>query len=204
MKNKNLFLQVLIRILKKSKLRTLLLLIIFFSFNTAAWFIYATKIDVGIGARIAAWDISFITGEEEIVQNIRFNVPNIYPGMDTYYKTLSITNRGEANAIVSYEIKSVRILDNVYTVNDEVTSELLNQSLRTDYPFKITIGVSDYEIVPTAAAEFYFSVIWEYESGNDELDTFWGMQAYDFNSLNPDEDSIEINLSVKAIQNKIN
>lgn len=197
----NIFFEIIKRLFKKTKIRTLLLLIVLLSLNTTAWFIFATKVDTGIGAKIVAWNVSFVTGEEELLEYINFKIDNIYPGMEKYTQKIEVTNKGETEANLSYEIEKVRILDSEYVVNNTtVTSIDLLSSLTNDYPFKIKLGVSKDEIKPEENAYFYVEVSWDYDSGNDEQDSYWGNRAYDFSELNPDKDSIELNLIVSAIQ----
>ena len=52
MNNKVTFLEIIKRLLKKFKLRTLLMLAILLSCNTFAWFIYATKVSNNISAYV--------------------------------------------------------------------------------------------------------------------------------------------------------
>jgi len=201
MKN-SIFIQVLIRVFKKAKLRTFLMLIILLSFNSVAWFIYATKVENGISAKIVAWNVSFVTGEDELLEYINFKVDNIYPGMEEYTERIDVTNSGDTNASLKYEIENARILDNYYEVSDTVTSPTLLNSLSNEYPFKIRIGVSKDIIAPNESAYFYVSVSWPYESGDDALDTYWGNEAYDFHEKNKDKESIELNLVISAVQEK--
>jgi len=192
--------QILTRVFKKSKLRTLLMLIILLSFNTTAWFIYATKVENGISAKIVAWNVSFVTGEEELLEYINFKIDSIYPGMEEYTEKIEVTNNGDTDAILAYEIENARILNNYYEVNNTISSNTLLASIANDYPFKIRVGVSKEKISPKEDAYFYVTVFWPYESGNDELDTYWGNQAYDFHKDNSDKESIELNLIISAKQ----
>lgn len=204
MKKNSLFFEVLKRLIKKTKLRTLILLVILLSFNATAWFIYATKVESGIGAKIVAWNVAFITGEEELLEYINFKIDSIYPGMAPETKRIEVTNKGESAAMLNYEMESARILDSSYQVDNKViTSENLLQSLENDYPFKIKIGVSSNEILPGENAYYYVTVSWEYESGNDEQDSYWGNMAYDFYEKNPDKESIELDLVISAVQKKV-
>jgi len=199
----SIFFQILIRVVKKAKLRTLLMLIILLSFNTTAWFIYATKVENGISAKIVAWNVAFLTGEDELLEYINFKIDNIYPGMEEYTEKIEVTNNGDTDALLAYEIEDARILDSTYTVdNKTITSISLLSSLANDYPFKIRIGVSKEQVSPGENAYFYVTVFWDYESGDDELDTYWGSKAYDFHKENPNKESIELNLVISASQKK--
>lgn len=199
----SLFFEVLTRILKKTKLRTILLLIVLLSLNTTAWFIFATKVESGIGAKIVAWNVSFVTGEDELLEYINFKIDSIYPGMEPHTEKIEVSNKGEAPAGLKYEMESARILNNEYIVDDKtITSISLLSSLANDYPFKIKVGVSKDEIEPEENAYFYVTVYWDFESGNDEQDSYWGNMAYDFHAENPEKDSIELDLVISAIQKK--
>ena len=116
----NTFLKVLKKVLKKAKLRTLLLLIILLSFNSTAWFIFATKVENGISAKVVAWNVAFVTGENELLEYINFDIDNIYPGMTEYTEKIEVTNNGESIAQLKYEIQEARILDSTYIVDDNV------------------------------------------------------------------------------------
>ena len=48
--------------------------------------------------------------------------------------------------------------------------------------------------------EFRVLVNWPYESGDDELDTYWGKKSYDFKNDNPGENEIEIKVKITATQ----
>lgn len=194
--------QILKKVIKKTKLRTLLLLIILLSFNSTAWFIYATKVENGISAKVVAWNVSFVTGENELLEYINFNIDNIYPGMETYTERIAVSNNGETNAILKYEIEDARLLDLNYKTSESLSSEELLGSLSNDYPFKIKVGVSKQELEPGDSAYFYVTVLWDYESGDDEADTYWGNKAYDYHEKNGDKHSIELNLVISAVQQK--
>lgn len=195
------FFRILKKVLKRVKLRTLLLFAVLLSSNATAWFIYATKVENGVSARVVAWNVDFVTGENELLEYIKFDIDNIYPGMSPYSEKIEVTNSGEAAAILNYEIQNARILDNVYEVNDTtITSNSLLASLANDYPFKIRIGASSPQISPGEKAHFYMTVMWEYESNDDEADTYWGTKAYDFHEQYPDKESIELNLIISAVQ----
>ena len=86
---------VLFKVLRKRvKLSTLLMLIVTFSSSTFAWFIYATKVDSGITAHVKAWNVLFEVGDDEIEENMHFDVSDLYPGMMTYTDSVSVKNKG--------------------------------------------------------------------------------------------------------------
>lgn len=192
-----------IKVIKKRvKLGTVLMLMLTFSVNTFAWFLYATKVDSGVTAHVRAWNVSFEVGEEEIEEYMTFNVSDIYPGMANYLDSVTVKNKGESVANISYEIESVSILGDVYEVNETgiITSSDLIQMLANDYPFQVIIRASSNVIMPNSEESFSLEVSWPYESGNDEVDTYWGNKAYDYSVSNPDSPSIVLNLKISAVQ----
>lgn len=187
---------------KRVKLGSILLLLLTLSANTFAWFIYATKVDSGVKAHVRAWNVLFEAHDEEIEEMMSFDVSDIYPGMETYTDSVEVRNKGESSAKLSYEIVSINILGEVYEVKEGsiLTSDNLINSLLTDYPFKISIGMSNPTINPGSLERFTLTVSWPYDSGDDEEDTYWGTKAYDYHASNPDSSSILINLKVSARQ----
>ena len=186
--------------LKKIKPSTLIILILLLVFNTYAWFIYSTRVSMGLNAHVTSWNVTFQAGDEEITQNMVIEVGKIYPGMDTYIKEIDVTNTGELSAKLSYKIKSLKILDEYYEVGNGVTEEELKEKI-AEYPFKINIETSKSEIESeTGQAKFTITVEWPYESGDDEIDTSWGEKAYEYYEQNADEKSLVLEVELIATQ----
>lgn len=191
----------IVKIIKKVKIRNILILILLIIFNTYAWFIYATRVATDISVHIASWNVEFATGEDETTTNIIVQIDRAYPGMESYLKEITVKNKGEMKAELSYNIKSLKVLDNRYTVGEDITDEELQNKIETEYPFKINIAKDDSELIQgTGDGKFSISVEWPYESGDDEKDTLWGNKAYDYYEANPDKKSIEIQLELVAKQ----
>lgn len=198
MKKSNEF--ILFRIVKKVKLRTLILLIILLSFNSYAWFIYATKVSGGLTAHITSWNIKFKAGEQEITTEVVFEVDKIYPGMEPQSKTLTAYNSGEMKALLSYRIREIRILQETYTVDENLTQEQLIEQLQ-GYPFKLSFSIDNTNLnAENGSSKFVISLSWEFESGNDALDTQWGEKAYEYTRKNPNSSSIHVEVDVSAVQ----
>lgn len=193
---------ILFRLVKKVKLKTIILLIIFLSFNSYAWFIYATKVSSGISAHITSWNVRFRAGEEEITTNVVFEVEKIYPGMEPQKKTLTAYNEGEMKALLEYSIKEVRVLGDSYRVSNTFTEEQLIEKL-AEYPFKLTFAIDNTNLdAENGSADFDISLTWEFESGNDNLDTYWGEKAYEYNKNHPNTSSIYVEVIVSASQHE--
>lgn len=191
--------------LKKIKLKNLIILLLLLVFNTYAWFIYASKVSMGITASVSSWNVEFVSDAGETVTNIDVDVERIYPGMETFEKKVEVHNKGETAATLSYEIKSLKIMDDLYetTGDSGLTSDDIENKIEQEYPFKILIEKDDAGLaVENGIGSFTIKVEWPYESGDDELDTTWGNKAYEYYSLNPGEKSIEMKLELVATQQK--
>ena len=195
----------IVKILKKIKIRNLILLIILLVFNTYAWFIYATRVSLNLTAHVSSWNVEFVSGTDEIVTNIEIALDRIYPGMDTFEKNIEVKNKGETKATLTYEIKSLEIMGEIFEVNQEdgITSEDIENKINTEYPFKINIDIGENSLIDeNEQGNFKVTVEWPFESGDDELDTYWGNKAYEYYSLNPGSESIILNVELIATQIK--
>lgn len=204
MKNQNKNDILIIRIIKTVKLKTLILLIVLLSFNSYAWFIYATKVSSGMNAHITSWNVKFKAGDEDITTNVVFDVDKIYPGMEDQNKTLTAYNEGEMIAQLSYDIKQIRILDTTYTASETLTSAEIEELL-ANYPFKLTFSIDNSNLnAENGSATFIILLTWDFESGDDALDTAWGERAYKYNKNNPNSPSIHAEIEVRATQEEKN
>lgn len=187
---------------RKIKFSSLFLLILSFSSVTFAWFLYSTKVESGVTAHIKAWNVEFEMGEEEITDEVEFEIDDLYPGMTTYTQMVSLTNSGETYASVSADIIKANIMGTLYdTENSSVTPAQLKQSLLYDYPFVIQCTVNKNRIAPGESANFTLSVVWPYESSKgDTVDTFWGDQSYQYHQTNPTAPCIELTVQITATQ----
>lgn len=200
-----------IRIIKPSRI---IFLIVLVAANTFAWFIYATKINGNISVHVKAWNIVFESGDTQLSNTIDLNVNSIYPGMQDYVYDITIYNNSEVSASITYSILEARILDEVYITRegrlergeliqqDDLTSAELLEVLENDYPFSITFDISALNLQSENGREdFTFNVVWPYENNQDELDTEWGINAYNFKENNPTLETIELKVKIYITQN---
>ena len=198
-------------LLKPSRLAFLIILALS---NTFAWFIYATKIDSNVSVHVRAWNVVFEAGDNLVTDTINLTVDSIYPGMEDYEYVINAYNHGDVSASLSYQILSARILDQEYIskegraangdapVLSDLTSAQLEAKLANDYPFSITIDISNAVITQTNGEESYtLSVVWPYESNHDDVDTQWGIDAYEFKESNPTLPSITLRIKIIITQN---
>jgi hypothetical protein len=193
---------IIIVLKRRLNLKSLLFFALLISFNSFAWFVYSNKVATGVDVHVKSWNISFEMDNEQLMEEVSFSVSEMYPGMDDYRDEIRIKNVGETDGKLTYELLSIRIMDTEYVVSDDgYTSEELLNSLKNDYPFTIDVGVTN-SIVSHGGGEeaFYFSVVWPYESGDDESDTEWGKKAYDYYESNSDGSIIELKLRITALQ----
>lgn len=190
---------------KYIKLHTLIVLIVLLAFNSYAWFIFATKVSGGLSAHVTSWDVTFQVGDEEDVTSVVIDVSQIYPGMETYEKTVIVKNVGETIADIYYEFKEFTIFGDTYKVGDGYTQEELDSKIANDYPFKIEVVVDNTELEALSGyGTFTISVNWPYESGDDEEDTYWGQRAYEYYQENPTETGLQLVIQLVAEQKKQN
>lgn len=190
-------------LIKKIKLRHIMILIVLLAFNTYAWFIYATKVSAGLNAYVTSWNVSFEAGESGATTNIVIDVDKIYPGMTTYTKIISVHNRGETAANLTYRINSYTLLGTTYqTDGATLTSDMLVTQLQNNYPFKVNVAIQNGNLVAGSGDGTYtITVTWPYESGDDATDTLWGGRAYDYYEANPGSTSLHIDMDLQAEQN---
>lgn len=207
-KNNTLLKSILKALKKRLKPGHILFLAIIISANAFAWFIYMDKISSDINVKVKSWNVSFKLDNQNMTDYINFAVDDIYPGMTPYQESLSVTNDGEVDARLYYEIVSVDVFNQHYTTEDgSLTEAELKQIMRTNYPFQINI-TTNQELIGASGgtAMFYINVAWPYESvnsngqSNDALDTYWGSQAYDYKQSNPNTPCIKIKVKLSAIQ----
>lgn len=188
-------------IIKYINPKTMIILILLLIFNAYAWFIYATRASLDLTTHVAAWEISFDAGEQESTTSVIIEIDRIYPGMEDYVKEINVYNRGELSANLSYKVMAINILGDSYEVGENYTSEDLKNILDS-YPFKITIETTSDQIeAEDGAGKFIIKVVWPFESGNDEADTYWGNRSAEFQKNNPQEKGLKVTFELTATQN---
>ena len=186
---------------RRIRLRTIFFLAITLASNSFAWFIYSTKVSNNITARVKSWHVNFEIGNgEEIEEYLEINIDSLYPGMETYQKTLKASNNGESDAYINYEVEKAIVLgENLLTLN--LTDNQIIDKIRNDYPFTIDFNVSNNTISKAGGeTEITISVSWPYENGNDTEDTYWGNKSYDYHQEHSDLPSISLIIKITAVQ----
>lgn len=202
-------------LIKTIKLRRLILIIILLIGNTYAWFIYSADVRTSVDVQVRKWKILFESENTPVEDYFDVVVGDVYPGMEDFSTDLQVYNKSDVRAELSYKVLSARIFDtSYYTVEgrndasevvtgDEITCEQLERILTEDYPFLISVDMSDqYMDIIDGEATYYVNVVWPFESGDDEADTYWGNKAYEYLENNPGSTSIELHIKIYITQAK--
>lgn len=202
---------------KKVKLSYLLLLIALLAGNTYAWFIYHTQVQNSIDVHVRAWNIVLSQSNSPIYNYVNFKVDNIYPGMTDYTDSIDVYNQSEVPAGFKYTILSADVLGTKYVTEEgreannenilpnDMTSYELEELLADYYPFKITFSLTDDNLnASNGRTNYAINVSWDYESGNDALDTYYGNLAYDYMQSHQAATCIQINIKIEVYQTNAN
>lgn len=184
---------------KKLRRSTLFFLVLMLITNSFAWFIYTSKVSNSINAHVKSWLVTFDQDGNPLEDTVEFTIDSIYPGMKDFTDSITISNSGETTAYITYQVASIKVFDEVLDTSSYTSDELIS-FLNTKYPFLLTFEVSDDEIETSNTSSFNVKLSWPYESGRDELDTYYGKKSYDFSQNYPEENQIEIVVKIKASQ----
>lgn len=200
---------------RRLTLRTIFMLSLTLIFNTYAWFLYITTVSTNMQVHVDAWSVNFQVDGNKIEKEFVLTVDHAYPGMEDIDKTVTINNSGEKVADLTYKIASVRVLDETYVVESEltaeekaeltgdeieITEEEMTRMLEEDFPFKISVVCSSTELAINGEATVTMSFTWEYESGDDELDTQYGVDSYKYYEENEGKPAIQAKIKIMAQQ----
>lgn len=210
---KNKIIIILKSIRKHLKISHLILLIVLFSVNTYAWFVYSQKLTGNFDIHVRSWKVMFSSSENIVSNSIVIQVSNLYPGMEQFKDSINIYNDSEVYSKIYYNILEIDIMGTTYIskegkikkgleVSDEdLSSAELERMLNEMYPFKINIETSIGIMSPDdEESQFNVTVDWPYEQGNDEEDTYWGTLAYDYMKENNTSKCIDIKLDLVVEQ----
>ena len=202
-----------LRVLKKIKVSHLVILALLLIGNTYAWFIYIDTVSNSVDVHIKAWNIDLQDDQGTVTDTVTVYVDAVYPGMTTYEKEIRVSNFSDLDATVTYDILSVEIMGektysregkieyNLATSQNDPTSAQLIQQLANDYPFVIDFDIDETHLeAVTGTATYTISISWDYESGNDTLDTYWGERAFTFVNETPGAACISLDIKIKIQQ----
>lgn len=205
------------RKIRRLRLRTLFMLSITLMFNTYAWFSFVSTVSTDMQVHVDAWSVNFEVDEEIIEKELIFEIDHAYPGMDEVKKEVRISNAGDRDAKLSHKIVMIRVLNDTFVVESELTSEEkgkldgtetkitqeeMTRMLEEDFPFRVDVETSTEILQAHNAGTVAMKFNWAYDGGNDELDTQYGVDSYKYYEENPDKSAIQIKIKVKAQQSE--
>lgn len=170
----------------------MVMLLILLVVNTFAWFLMTTRNSMTIDTHIDSWQISMTDEDDFVVQTVLITIDHAYPGMNEYEEVFTLTNTGERDAELSFEVVYARLLSDVYEASDSGLSHSDIESMLTnDLPFDFNFEFSSTTLGHTTGNNtetFTVTLNWDYEASDpadaeekDELDTQWGEDAYEYN-----------------------
>lgn len=145
---------------------------------TFAWFVYSSVVQTEIEIGVTAWHIELRDGEDEISYELLVPINEFHPGMKKYIKNIEILNKGDIDAEFSYNITSLRIFDQNFSTENQ---EELQDKLAQTYPFLFNIEVDSSFVGKGESVMLNIVADWPLDSGDDEKDSLWGNDAYNFN-----------------------
>jgi hypothetical protein len=152
-----------------------------FIFTTFAWFAYSGLRRVSTEVDVKAWYIELSKAGDVVTNDIVITLDDVYPGMETVDEIVNIENKGDSDAKLSYKIMSARILDSSISGDALDDNSFMTDAFSHEYPFHVNIDLSkNYISSGGDSSTFEVSVSWPLDSGNDALDSLWGMNAYNF------------------------
>ncbi len=192
----------ILKIIKKYRY-FIVFVILMLSINTYAWFVYVTRVDTSFTAKVRSWNVMFQVHDNNIANEVVFQIGDLYPGMPAYNDFASIVNTGETPGEIYFDVKRVEILGQSYAQPTYTSAQLVDM-LENNYPFSIELSLTNNVVNPGRTELFNIDVTWPYESGNDALDTQWGMQAYQYLNNNNTTTCISITAEVRVNQENLN
>lgn len=147
---------------KRLKWQSLLLAMFVFCVNIYAWFTYFSKAEVLVDVNVSSWDIQFYD-DNRLVNDFVVDIVDVYPGMDTYTKELTVTNSSDMGAEFSYVIETVT-MNGVNVLPLEYNLEQSVDYLKNFYPFEINFSNNKELLERGESLKFGVTVDWPYES----------------------------------------
>lgn len=212
-----------------AKIRILILLAVMLVVSIYAWFYTDKNVGVGnIRGVVTEWDVEYSIDDAIVsTEDITVACDEFFPGMQPFSKVIKVTNKTEIGADVEYVVKSVKIfgeekIDELILTNNVTTdfdTKTTNVFSTEDYPFNAGFifnedhidGIDPVTGEPTEDSSTTVTVFadWSYtRSGaeknleeNDDLDTYYGEEAYEYyqnEALAEEYSPLEIVIQIKS------
>lgn len=142
-------------------IRSVLMIGFLLVFNAFAWFIYISKVSTTMDIHALSWDVVFSEGGTA-VKDVYLAL-DVYPGMEEYTHTISVTNSSETAARLYFDTKSVTLFGREL-LTGEMTEEEKEELLTTVLPLTIEYNIGSTTINQSSQSSFSINVNWEYEA----------------------------------------
>lgn len=143
-----------------TKVRLVLLFSVILIVDTYAWFNIQKEIELKkIEGDVKSWDVSyFINNEEELNENVKFEMAELYPGTNYIDNSVHVYNTGDYNSKLNFEVVEIQIFGEKLDIESlkaqnrivediEQKKGIIFQSDDEEYPFQITYTLDRNELI---------------------------------------------------------
>ncbi|MBR2678185.1 MAG: hypothetical protein IKE63_02090 [Bacilli bacterium] len=145
-------------------IRSVLMLGFLLVFNVFAWFIYVSKVNTEMDIKALSWDVVFSEGGNAVKDVVI--ALDVYPGMEEYTHTISVTNASETAANLFFDTKSVTLFGSEMLTDTTMTEAQKEQFLMTVLPLTIQYQFGNTVMQQSTQSSFTVKINWEYENNN--------------------------------------
>lgn len=161
--------------LKRKKYISLLLALFTLGVNIFAWFVFSSSTELNLNASVSSWDVKFNDGNDILSKNVIINITNMHPGMEDFFKTYTINNRGDVSANFSFNVESIELLGK--TIDLESNQDSISY-FNEMFPFNMSLYKSKDILNNNESLEFSIDLNWDYEN----TDSYFSQaNLYEFN-----------------------
>ena len=150
---------------KRLKRRSIFLALFVLGVNAYAWFVFISSASVNVKANVISWDVNFLDENSE-VKDLQILTSDLYPGMDTYTKTIKIKNNSDLRAKFEANIDSISVLGEEVS-NSSNTYEEKVDYLKNTYPFIVNITYPKDILDKNDSMDLVITIDWPYEKTDD-------------------------------------
>lgn len=146
---------------KRIKRRSIFLALFVLGVNAYAWFVFISSASVNVRSNVISWDVNFLDENSE-VKDLQILTSDLYPGMDTYTKTIKIKNNSDLRAKFEANIDSINVLGEEVS-NSSNTYEEKVDYLKNTYPFIVNITYPKDILNKNDSMDLVITIDWPYE-----------------------------------------
>ena len=146
---------------KRIKRRSIFLALFVLGVNAYAWFVFISSASVNVRSNVISWDVNFLDENSE-VKDLQILTSDLYPGMDTYTKTIKIKNNSDLRAKFEANIDSINVLGEEVS-NSSNTYEEKVDYLKNTYPFIVNITYPKDILDKNDSMDLVITIDWPYE-----------------------------------------